>query len=80
MLKDDLNVGLLPRWPLARIENKLIWVREPSSLLAFVERKKQSKDMQVWQVFEKENPKLISFANSITPDDNPYLVVTEIGF
>lgn len=36
--------------------------------------------MQAWQVFEKENPKHISFANSITPDDNPYLVVTEIGF
>ncbi len=78
-LIDDINLGPLPRWPRAKINNKLVWPQEPTVLLKFIQQKKESLTANEWEEFKSQNKKLITFGNSITKDSNPYLIFTEVS-
>ena len=78
LLEDDLNIGPLPLWPMEIIENTLIWYAQPSALLSYLSEKREGMDDEDWVIFREENQNLIAFSESISSDDNPYLLLTKI--
>lgn len=78
-LNNDLNIGPIMRWPNAIIENKLVWYQQPGVLLRFLNEKKDDMRDDEWIRFTKENQDLISFAQSLEGEENPYLMFIEIG-
>jgi len=79
-LIDDIGIGPLIVWPNTMIDNTLVWYQNQRTLLRFLHNKKDSLSEMEWAEFVRKNRKLVSFAQTLTEDDNPYLIFMEIDF
>lgn len=79
-MHDDLEIGPLPRWPMAITDDYLIWYEQPTKMISFIEQKKKNLGEKEWEEFKVVNKELVNFAESLSKDDNPYLILTEIDF
>lgn len=79
-LIDDLGLGPLIRWPGAVIGNSLVWYQQPTVLLKYIDEKRKTLIAEQWHEFEQINKNLISFAETLSENDNPYLIFMEIDF
>jgi len=77
-LIDDLNIGNLPRWPMGIHNNSLVWIQQPGDLLLYLNNKKEKMSEPEWKKFVNSNKELIEFAQSLSVEDNPFLIFTEI--
>jgi hypothetical protein len=75
---DDLGIGPISRWPVANKGDTLIWYQQSHDLLEYIEQKKNTLDEDAWREFVNKNSELMTFSQSITKTDNPYLIFTEI--
>lgn len=79
-LEDDIGVGPLIIWPNAIEKNTLVWFQEPGTLLRYLHKTKDGMTEPEWAAYTNKNRKLISFAQTLSAEDNPYLIFTEIDF
>ncbi|MEX0608277.1 MAG: 6-bladed beta-propeller [Balneolaceae bacterium] len=79
-LIDDLGIGPLIRWPNTVYENSLVWYQQPTELFDYLAEKKEQLNDREWDAFSKKNKKLISFSETLSKNDNPYLIFMEIDF
>ncbi|HSH53072.1 MAG TPA: 6-bladed beta-propeller [Bacteroidales bacterium] len=77
-LNDDLGVGPLIRWPNAIYKNTLVWYQQPTTLLYNIDKKKEEMTKAQWASYAQKHKKLLSFARTISRDDNPYLIFMKI--
>lgn len=77
---DDIGGGPLTGWPSAFMGNTLIWSSNPHELFDYLKKKKEGLSEQQWMEFQTKNQKLISFSESLTENDNPYLTLIELDF
>ncbi|MEX0722229.1 MAG: 6-bladed beta-propeller, partial [Gracilimonas sp.] len=79
-LEMDMNIGPMYRWPRTAYENSLVWYQQPGSLLRELNEIKDTLEEDEWAEFVNENRKLVSFAQTLTGDENPYLIFTKVSF
>jgi len=79
-LEESEKAGPLPLWPIAAWNNILIWHQQPMFLERFLNSKMSNVSESEWKRFTERNKKLINFSETITDDDNPYLLFMEINF
>jgi len=58
--------------------NSLVWIQQPGDLLLYLNNKKEKMSEPEWKKFVNSNKELIEFAQSLSVEDNPFLIFTEI--
>lgn len=79
-LIDDVGIGPLIRWPNAVYENSLVWYQQPVELFEFLAEKEEQLSDSEWETFREKNQKLLSFSETLSEDDNPYLIFMDVDF
>lgn len=72
--------GPIPWWPIGALNNKLIWHQHPMVLRSFINSKKNEYTEGEWENFNVRNNELMEFSQTITDEENPYLIIMEIDF
>jgi len=80
LIKKDIELGPLYPYPLEIYNNYLVWNNQPYELKNYLEEKKKDLGENGYKEFQKENPKLMELDQSLSEDDNSYLIFTKIEF